>query len=242
MTSKDKLEDPEAFDRRVAALCDVYAKAPAFHAQGIHVMSTDEKTGMQALERKYPTKPTRPGLIERMEFEYIRHGTLCLTANFEIATGSILSPRIQETRNKGDFVDHISTTISVDPGGRWIFVVDNLDTHKSEDLVRYVAAQIGDTSDLGVRFVAGVLRSKASRTEYLERPEHRIRFVFTPRHCSWLNQIELWFSMLARRFIRRASFTSKEDLKTRLCAFIAYFNAVLAKPYRWTYAGRLLAA
>ena len=242
MTSKDKLEDPEAFDRRVAALCDVYAMAPAFHAQGVHVVSTDEKTGMQALERKYPTKPTRPGLIERMEFEYIRHGTLCLTANFEIATGSILSPRIQETRTKGDFVDHISTTTSSDPAGRWIFVVDNLDTHKSEDLVRYVAAQIGDTSDLGVMFVSGVLRSRASRTEYLERPEHRIRFVFTPRHCSWLNQIELWFSMLARRFLRRASFTSKEDLKSRLLAFIAYFNAVLAKPYRWTYTGRLLAA
>jgi transposase len=242
MTSKDKLEDPEAFDERVAALCDVYAKAPAFHAEGVHVVSTDEKTGMQALERKFPTKPTRPGLIELREFEYIRHGTLCLTANLEIATGSILSPRIEETRTKGDFVDHISNTISIDPGGRWIFVVDNLDTHKSEDLVRYVASQIGDTSDLGELFVSGVLRSRASRTEYLERSEHRIRFLFTPRHCSWLNQIELWFSMLARRFLRRASFTSKEDLKSRLLAFIDYFNAVLAKPYRWTYTGRLLAA
>lgn len=242
LTSKDKLEDPEVYAQRVAAVCETYAQAPQLHEQGVHVVSTDEKTGMQALERLHPTKPTVPGLTERMEFEYIRHGTLCLTANFEIATGEVLSPRIAETRTNEDFVQHIRTTIESDPDGQWIFVVDNLDPHKSEELVRFVAHAIGDTQELGRMSKSGVLKSRATRTAYLEQPSHRIRFVFTPRHCSWLNQVELWFSVLARRFLRRASFTSKHDLQQRLIAFIDYFNAVLARPYRWTYTGRLLAA
>lgn len=242
MTSKDKLENPEAYAARVAKVCDIYAQAPALHAQGVHVVSTDEKTGMQALERLHPTKPPRPGLIERVEFEYVRHGTLCLTANFEIATGTIVTPRIAKTRTNEDFVAHVNTTLALDPSGEWVFVVDNLDPHKSEELVRYVAAAIGDKSDLGRMYKSGALKSRATRTAYLEDPKHRIRFVFTPRHCSWLNQIELWFSLLARRFLRRASFTSTENLEERLRAFIKHFNAVLAKPYRWTYTGRLLAA
>lgn len=241
MTSKDKLDDPEAFRERVARVCDVYREAHALHAAGVHVISLDEKTGMQATEHKYPAKPPLPGLIERVECEYIRHGVLCLTANLEIATGLILEPRIEETRSNETFVEHIDTMVATDRPGTWIFVADNLDTHKSEELVRYVAAAIGDKGDLGVMYRSGPLKSRQTRTAYLEDADHRIRFVFTPRHCSWLNQIELWFSMLARRFLRRASFTSKEDLRTRLLAFIQHFNAVLAHPYRWTYTGRLLA-
>ena len=92
MTSKDKLEQPEVFAKQVEAICELYAQAEQLHDAGAHVISTDEKTGMQAVERKYPTKPSRPGRIERREFEYIRHGTLCLTANFEIATGKMPFP------------------------------------------------------------------------------------------------------------------------------------------------------
>lgn len=195
---------------------------------------------MQALERLHPTKPSRPGLVERIEFEYIRHGTWCLTANLEVATGKILAPTIEETRTRDQFVAHVGRTIASDPEGEWVFIVDNLDTHKSEELVRYVAEQIGHIDDLGKKFVRGVLQSRASRTAFLADPAHRIRFVYTPRHCSWLNQIELWFSSLSRRFLRRASFSSKEDLRSRLLAFIDYFNAILAKPYRWTYTGRPL--
>ena len=242
MTSKDKLENPEVFDQRVAAVCDIYQRAAELHEQGVHVVSTDEKTGMQAREREFPAKPARPGLVERIEFEYVRHGVLCLIANLEVATGKILSPTIQESRSNDDFVEHVDRLVSSDASGEWIFVVDNLDIHKSERLVRYVAAAIGDTSDLGAVFKSGALTSRATRTAYLETPSHRIRFVYTPRHCSWLNQIELWFSMLARRFLRRASFASRAELKDRLLAFIAYFNEVLAKPYRWTYTGRPLTA
>ena len=78
------------------------------------------------------------------------------------------------------------------------------------------------------------------RKKFLEDTGHRIRFVYTPRHASWLNQVEIWFSILARRALKRASFTSIEALKQRLLDFINYFNAVLAKPFKWTYAGKPL--
>ena len=242
MTSRDKLEHPQRFQEQVRQVCQVYAQAEQLHGQGVHVVSTDEKTGMQAVERLHPTKPTRPGLIERREFEYRRHGTLCLTANLEVATGLIVSPRIAQTRTNDDFVAHIADTIAADRAGRWLFVVDNLDPHKSQELVHFVADAIGYDGDLGQMSKSGILESRATRTAFLSDPSPRIRFVFTPRHCSWLNQVEMWFSVLSRRLLRRGSFASKKELRTKLLQFIEYFNAVLARPYRWTYAGRLLAA
>jgi transposase len=206
------------------------------------VVSTDEKTGMQALERLHETKPVRPGLVERVEFEYIRHGTLSLIANFEVATGQVISPSIGPTRTEVDFVAHVEGTIDTDPDATWIFVVDQLDTHRSAKLVELVARRCGIAEDLGVKGKVGILKSKKSRKKFLEDATHRIRFVYTPRHCSWLNQVEIWFSILARRLLKRSSFVSIEDLKARALQFIAYFNSVLAKPFRWTYTGRPLKA
>lgn len=223
-------------------ICGTYAQAQAIHEQGGHVVSTDEKTGMQALERIHPTLPTRPGLIERVEFEYRRHGALCLMANFEVATGKVIAPTIGPTRTEQDFVAHIARTIDTDPEAPWVFVVDQLDTHKSEGLVRLVAGRCGITDDLGEKGKSGILRRMATRKEFLEERNHRIRFVYTPRHASWLNQVEIWFSILARRALKRASFASLDDLKRRVLEFIKYFNAVVAKPFRWTYAGRPLQA
>jgi transposase len=197
---------------------------------------------MQALERLHPTKPAMPGCIELEEFEYIRHGTLCLTANFDVLTGSIIEPTIAETRNNGDFLGHVQRLVGLSPSAGWVLIVDNLDTHKSELLVRWVADQIGDSQDLGVMSQSGVLESRKTRTAYLSDPNHRIRFAYTPKHASWVNQVELWFSVLSRRFLRRQSFTSIEDLRTRLMAFIDYFNEVLAHPYKWTHTGRPLRA
>jgi hypothetical protein len=218
----------------------MYKDAAKLAAAGAHVVSTDEKTGMQALERLHETKPVRPGLVERVEFEYIRHGTLCLIANFEVVTGRVLSPSIGPTRTEIDFGTHIEKTIDTDPDATWIFIVDQLDTHRSAKLVELVARRCCITEDLGVKGKTGILKSKKTRKEFLEDASHRIRFVYTPRHCSWLNQIEIWFSILARRLLKRSSFTSTEDLKTRALEFIAYFNSVLARPFRWTYTGRPL--
>lgn len=223
-------------------VCSTYAQAQAIHEQGGHIVSTDEKTGMQALERIHPTLPTRPGLIERIEFEYKRHGALCLMANFEVATGKVIEPTIGPTRTEDDFVAHIARTIDTDPDATWVFVVDQLDTHKSEGLVRLVAERCGITDELGQKGKSGILRRMTTRKAFLEDRGHRIRFVYTPRHASWLNQVEIWFSILARRALKRASFASVDDLKRRVLDFIRYFNAVLAKPFRWTYAGKPLRA
>lgn len=242
MTSKDKLEDPDGYNAAVEKICDTYLNAPELHEQGVHIMSTDEKTGMQALERVHPTKPVRPGLDERIEFEYKRNGTLCLIANWDVVEGRIVAPSIGPTRTEEDFAAHIQRTIDTDPGGTWIFIVDQLDTHMSEKLVNLVAARCGLDDDLGVKGKSGVLKRKATRKAFLEDSEHRIRFVYTPRHTSWLNQIECWFSILVRRLLKRSSFRSLDELKTKVLAFIAYFNAVLAKPFKWTYTGRPLQA
>jgi hypothetical protein len=211
MTSKDKLDDPEQYQTDVQKVCETYRQAETLHAQGTHVVSTDEKTGMQALERKYPTKPTKPGLIERIEFEYRRHGTQCLMANFHVATDMVIEPTIRPRRTEDDFVEHVRRTIDTDVAASWIFVVDQLNTHMSEGLVRLVAHRCDFDQDLGVKGERGILESMATRRVFLEDASHRIRFVYTPKHCSWLNQVEIWFSILVRRLLARASFTSLEE-------------------------------
>jgi transposase len=111
-----------------------------------------------------------------------------------------------------------------------------------KNAARIIARRCGLEEDLGVKGNHGILKSKKTRKTFLEDASHRIRFVYTPRHCSWLNQVEIWFSILARRLLKRSSFTSVDDLKTRALQFIEYFNTVLAKPFRWTYSGRPLQA
>ena len=228
-----------AFADEVETICTVYAYAPLLHALGGHIVSTDEMTGIQALERIAPTKPMRPGQVERREFEYVRHGTLSLIANFDVVTGQVLSPSLGPTRTEVDFAAHIARTIDTDPEGVWLFVVDQLNTHQSETLVRLVAERCGITEDLGVKGEAGVLRSMATRAAFLRDPAHRIQFVYVPKHTSWLNQIEIWFSILVRRVLKRGDFASVDALHGRILEFIAYFNQT-ANPFKWTYTGRPL--
>lgn len=242
LTSKDKLEQPAVYDAAVQALCHTYLQAPALDAIGTHVVSIDEKTGIQALERLHRSKPVRAGTAERIEFEYERHGTLCLIAAWDVARGGILSRTLGPSRTEEDFAQHVAKTIATDPDAGWIFVADQLNTHVSEALVKLVAERCAIHGDLGVKGHNGVLQTMASRKAFLENPEHRIRFVYTPRHCSWLNQIELWFSILVRKLLRRSSFASLDDLRARVEAFVDYFNTVLAKPFRWTFTGRPLQA
>jgi transposase len=225
----------------VEEVCDTYLQAQRRWTEaGTHTVSTDEKTGIQALERVAPTKPMTPGQVERPEFEYIRHGTQCLIANFEVATGQVIAPTVQATRTETDFVTHVAQTVMTDPSAGWVFVVDNLNIHQSEGLVRYVAKQCGSEEDLGRKGRRGILKSRATRQVFLQDKSHRIRFVYVPKHTSWLNQVEIWFSILVRRVLRRGNFRSSKELRERILAFIAYFNRVLAKPFKWTYTGRPL--
>lgn len=196
-------------------------------------------TGIQALERIAQTKPMQPGLEERREFEYKRHGTLSLIANFDIVSGQVIAPSLGPRRTEADFVAHIGQTIDTDPEAVWLFVSDQLNIHQSEGLVRLVASRCALDDELGEKGKIGVLQSLSSRAAFLSDPSHRIQFVYVPKHTSWLNQIEMWFSILVRRVIKRGNFSSLEALRERILAFIAYFNRT-AKPFRWTYTGRPL--
>ncbi len=163
-------------------MCEVYKATPALAATGTHVASTDEMTGIQALERLHPSLPIRPGHVEREEFEYQRHGTQSLIANLDVATGQLVAPSIGPTRTEADFAAHITQTIQTDPQAGWIFVTDQLNTHQSEALVRLVAEQCGIQEELGIKGKSGHLASMSTRAAFLSDTSHRIRFVYTPRH------------------------------------------------------------
>jgi transposase len=234
-------KDPRRFEEQVKTVCDTYLAAPERgRTEQTHTVSVDEMTGLQALERIAPSKAMIAGRCQLIEFEYTRHGTLCLIANLVVTTGELLKPTIGPTRTETDFASHIEQTVATDPEGSWVFVVDNLNIHCSESLVKLVAEASDVSRDLGKKGRRGVLTSVASRQAFLSESSHRIRFVYLPKHSSWLNQIEVIFGVIMRKVIRRGSFTSVADLRTKLLNFIVYFNRVFAKPFRWTYTGRPL--
>jgi len=239
-----KVDDPEAFKAQVMDLCQLYADAPQLAEAGIQVHSTDEMTGIKAHEQTHAPLPMRPGTPEAIEFEYERHGTSGMIASRNIVTGKVEAPLIQPTRTEADFVQHIRNVVALAPKAQHIFILDNLNTHQSESLVRYVIEQGNlpiSEDTLGKKEKSGILKSQATRKAFLENSDHAIRFMYTPKHCSWLNQIECWFSLPVRRLLnKRSSFTSVAALEARLREFIAYYNQYLAKPFRWHYDGSLL--
>ncbi|MBA2750344.1 MAG: transposase [Tatlockia sp.] len=224
-------QNPETFKQQSEQICQLYQQAQELNSNNIHIISTDEMTGIQALERAYPTDTVKPGKIEFQEFEYIRHGTLSLIASWDVASGGIYHSTISPTRNENDFNHHIAAIIATKPSDGWIFVTDQLNTHKSSSLVRLIATNCGIDIDLGIKGKSGILHSMKSRAAFLTDTSHRIHFVYTPKHSSWLNQIECWFSILARRLLRRGNFTSTGDLKSKILRFIDYFNRTFAKPF-----------
>jgi hypothetical protein len=216
-------------------MCHVHATATTrYETDGTRVISVDEKPGIQALERDGSTLPMRAGQVERREFNSIRHGTQVLTGNLDLATGKRISPTIADTRTEADFVQHIERLIQSDPNAGFLILCDQLNTHKSESLVRFIAKALGDDQPLGEKGTSGILKNMQSRQTYLSAPSHRIRFVSTPKHCSWLNSIEVWFSILTKHVLNRGNFLSKDDLQYKLHQYILYYNEHLATVWKWS--------
>jgi hypothetical protein len=222
------------FDAKAHDICSLYINALRFFEQGRVVICSDEKTGMQILARKAPTQPLAPGKPEKREHEYIRHGTRALIASFVVATGQVMW-NLGQTRTSTDFASHLAHVVKQLPDmHRYDWVVDNLNTHWSLDVCRVVAQWCK------VPLVAKDLRHGVQRRAFLSDPSHPHVFHFTPKHGSWLNQVELWFSVLARRFLKRGDFCSAQDFATRLSDYLEVYNTHQAHPYRWTYTGQPL--
>ncbi|WP_206105472.1 transposase [Paenibacillus thalictri] len=192
-----KPQDPAEFAEKTREISRHYRLVPLLHTLGVHVVSIDEMTGKQTLERLHPLLPMKPGWVERREFEYLRHGTLSLISGLAVAMGKIVSSTMAPTRNENDFAAYIEQLIDTDPQAEWAFIVDGLNTHQSESLVRLVAQHSALDDALGKKGKSGVLARLASPAIFLADPSHRIRFVYTPKHCSWLNMINygsvFWF-------------------------------------------------
>jgi transposase len=230
-------DDPE-FEERALAICKLYLDAPRLYERGELVLCCDEKTGIQALERKHPTKPVRPGRPALREFEYIRHGTRCLLATFVVPTGLVYGD-VAARRTRQDFRRHLRHTVAwlaaqYPRATRYHWVMDNLNTHWSLEVCALFARLNG------IKYEPKKLKRGRERIAFLSDPSRRHVVHFTPKHGSWLNQVELWFSVLARRVLRRGDFPSRADLVRKIVAYIAYHNAWKAQPYAWTYTGKPL--
>jgi len=170
---------------------------------------------------------------EKREPEYIRHGTQTLIASRSVNNGNIDAYTVQENRKEEDYLSHVKEIVATNIEVKHVIICDQLNTHKSESLVKYVAELIDFKEDLGIKGKFGILKNMETRMEFLEIKEHKVSFIYTPKHCSWLNQIENWFGLLERKVIKRGSFFSTDDLKSKITSFIGYYNSYCAKPYIW---------
>jgi len=173
----------------------------------IVISSSDEKTGIQAISHSQITK-TEPGRLKRVESEYIRNGTTCLIASRNIKTGKLNAYTLGQTRKEGDFLTHVQEIVATQPDKEHVIICDQLNTHKSASLVKWVASECAVNTDLGIKGKYGILKSQKSRMVFLEDERHHIRFLYTPKHCSWMNQIENWFGILQRKVIKHGEFNS----------------------------------
>ena len=198
--------DPD-FERKMDEIVNLYLAPP----RNSRLLCIDEKTAIQALERRYPTLPRRLGQIERREFEYIRHGVVDLFAAFDVRTGQVFGQCYKHHSNV-ELRHFLRGLRARDPARRWHLILDNASAHTTPEVLEWCAAQ---------------------------RP--KITLHWLPYHGSWLNQVEIWFSILSRKCLRRASVGSTRDLRSVIHGFIETWNAHFAHPFQWTYTGKPLA-
>jgi transposase len=205
------------------------------------LLSIDEKTGVQALERLEQIAPLSKGKHTRREFEYTRHGTTTLIAALNVGTGQLQNYLLNPTRTELDYYQFIDQTaqqiLDKEPKAHIIFLADQLNTHLSESLVVWAAKVNNMDTELGIKGKNGILKSMKTRMAFLENQKHPIRFTFTPKHCSWLNPIENWFAKLQKHVITNGNFTSREDLNLKIEKYIVFYNNTLIKPLKWKFKG-----
>jgi len=220
-------------------ICDFISTAIEDKDPNLHVLSVDEKTGIQAIERHEATAPQSKGGHRRCEYEYERHGTTTLIAAVNVRNAELMNAHIQPTRDEQDFGDFIKETVSQIPDmDKVVILSDQLNTHMSETLVRFIAEEGGYTQDdLGGKGESGILKNMKTRKEFLECEHHRIRLIFTPKHCSWLNPIENWFAKIQRHVIKNGNFSSVKELENKIRSYIHFYNKQLAKPLKWKFKG-----
>lgn len=223
---------------RVALVCQFILDSVLLKYPNRHVISIDEKTGIQAIQRTTGTAPKSKGAHRRVEYEYVRHGTTTLIAANNVENGRLINYHLGPTRDEVDYADFVKGTVAELPEMDQIIILsDQLNTHLSETLVRWIAQSEEYDQDLGIKGVKGILKNMETRRQFLENEQHRIRFVFTPKHCSWLNPIENWFAKLQRHVITNGNFSSVKELQSKIEAYIAFYNECLAKPLRWKFKG-----
>jgi len=233
-----KIENWDDFVNRVSTVCGLIIEANEGSNPNRHVLSTDEKTGIQALSRLEGVAPASKGGHKRKEHEYTRNGTSCLIGAFDVGQAKVTNQRIGPTRTEIDFCEFTRHTVDLYPEeDELIFLADQLNIHKSASLVTYFAQLNGFEGDLGIKGKKGILKNMVTRQAFLENPNHRVRFVFTPKHCSWLNPIENWFAKIQRHILKNGNFSSVQELETKIRRYIDYYNIVLAKPLNWTFSG-----
>lgn len=222
----------------MALVCNLILQAISLEKSNLHLISVDEKTGIQALERIAADQAMEKGKPRRFEYEYSRHGTTCLMAAIDVGRGKLLNHRLHPTRTEEDFLVFIQQTVGLIPQEHEIiFMADQLNIHQSESLVRWIAQQVNFKGTLGTKGSKGILKNMKTRKKFLETQGHRIRFVFTPKHCSWLNPIENWFSKLQRHVIKYGNFSSVKELENKIEDYIEFYNRCLMKPLKWKFKG-----
>jgi len=241
INSMESNPDFEEYMKRVKKISDIYTNSDKYAEKGTVIVSTDEKTGIQALEHKHPVKLVIPGFAMKIEQEYKRNGTTVLIASRDINSGKII-PMLNPTRTEEDFIIHIKEVLKTfDDANKIILIMDQLNTHMSESMVKLIADECNIDFELGIKGKSGILKSMKTRAEFLEDKSHKVHIVYTPKHCSWLNQIELWFGIMTKQLLnKRSSFKSVEELNSKIMEYIEYYNNNLAKKFKWSYSGKVL--